>query len=1004
MISFLKKSAFIWLLLPCSLFAQQATLNGTITDANSGEALIGANARLLQSGGAQVTGAATDADGKFSIKAPAGAYTLTVSYTGYETKSLPVTLRAGQTESIRVGLTEQGIELDQVVVSASRQAEKVLDAPASVTVLNTRDIQAATGPTITAALRNVEGVDAAQTGIGHFELVLRGFNNAFSGAAYTLVDYRQSGVPSLNLNSQSMMPISNIDVERIEVVRGPGSALYGPGVDSGVIHFITKNPFEHKGTTISLGGGQNKTGIGLLRHAGTIGNKFGYKINGRFTTAEDFYMDPTNYLDYVQLNTNSDGLVVVPDPANTSNLLAYQASTDGGTITNVTSSYSQAQLQSLRDVPRERETIYRNVNGMVEYRFKPGVSLIGNAGISNARGAFQSGIGNLQADGFGYSYGQLRFQANNFFISASLNKNAAGNSYVYGNRKLGADGNPLMGQEGIVVDKSAKWNLQAQYDWAASTKLRVIAGTDFQYTQPNTEGTIYGRNEIVNGVDQNLHISEYGAYAQAQYDLSKKIELTLAARGDYNNIIDKFNISPRFAAVYKVKPGHTLRATFNNAFSSPTNNSLFLDIPARVTTLSLTGIPTVIRARGSVSGFTFPTNAAYPNGGFVATGVQPWNLGQPVPAQLRHQDVYGYLLSGLLPSTASASDWARVLENRLNRPANSITNQQATDIRNALVATQPDDVIGAIYLNPLTRNPMDVNNVPKLDQTTTQTYEIGYKGILKNKLLLAVDAYYTKKKNFVGPLLIEAPLVLANGFSTTDLTNDILSAYNGSTTLVNALNAVGATPTQMASGVVGTSLNNFNGRMPVGIVAPVENANAAGQMPELMLAYRNFGNLSLWGTDFSFRYIANKSLTIFGNTSYVSDNFFDENDLKVQGTGLYVAYNAPQFKFKLGTDYTHSSGFSGNIAFRWSEAFPVASGPYVGGIPCIGTCSPTVTDDVGVEQLSVLDLGAGYQFKGSLNGMRLDVSMNNALDAKVREFYGAPAVRRYATARLTYTF
>ena len=117
-------------------------------------------------------------------------------------------------------------------------------------------------------LRNVTGVDMAQTGVNRYEVVLRGFNNVFTGATYVMTDYRRAAVASLGLNDYSLMPISQIDLERIEVVRGPGSALFGAGVDAGVIHFISKDPFTHPGTTVRVGGGLRNALTASLRHAG----------------------------------------------------------------------------------------------------------------------------------------------------------------------------------------------------------------------------------------------------------------------------------------------------------------------------------------------------------------------------------------------------------------------------------------------------------------------------------------------------------------------------------------------------------------------------------------------------------------------------------------------------------------------------------------------------------------------------------------------------------------
>src|SRR5690606_6241362 len=113
-------------------------------------------------------------------------------------------------------------------------------------------------------------------------------------SAYVLTDYRQGAIASLGVNGYNFMPINSIDLERVEVVRGPGSALYGPGVDAGVIHFISKDPFTYPGTTVSVAGGERSLISAQARHAGVVGERFGYKVVGSYLQAKDWELDPAN--------------------------------------------------------------------------------------------------------------------------------------------------------------------------------------------------------------------------------------------------------------------------------------------------------------------------------------------------------------------------------------------------------------------------------------------------------------------------------------------------------------------------------------------------------------------------------------------------------------------------------------------------------------------------------------------------------------------------------------
>ena len=160
------------------------------------------------------------------------------------------------------------IELEQVSVTASRRREKVLEAPASVAVVSASRIKDRVASTVAEHLKSVRAVDVAQTGLGASHAVVRGFNNVFSGSLLTLVDNRIARIPSLRVNAYSLIPTSNEDIEQIEIVSGPGSALYGPNSANGVMHILTRSPFASQGTTVSIGGGERSVLLGSLRHAG----------------------------------------------------------------------------------------------------------------------------------------------------------------------------------------------------------------------------------------------------------------------------------------------------------------------------------------------------------------------------------------------------------------------------------------------------------------------------------------------------------------------------------------------------------------------------------------------------------------------------------------------------------------------------------------------------------------------------------------------------------------
>lgn len=902
-------------LLAPAAWAQTATLFGVVSDATDGLPLAGANVILTSDGTTMVDGTASNIDGNYRMEGiQPGSYVLVVRFVGYREVAIPVTLSAGQTEQIDFELGQIGFDLDAVVVTASRQAEKVLDAPASISVLSAREVQQDVAPSSVEALRNTTGVDMAQTGVDRREVVLRGFNNAFSGATYVLTDYRQSAVPSLGVNIYSLMPGMTIDIERVEVVRGPGSALYGAGVDAGVVHFITQDPFTSPGTALSLIGGERSMFGGQIRHAGVINDRFGYKITGAYTQADDWELDPDDPEDAEQLDTDL--------------------------------------------IPRNNDFQKLNLNGLVQYRVSPRTTVTADGGFSALTATVLSGVGTVQADGFGYSYGQVRLQSGALFAQVYFNKNNAGDSFVYAT-DLDGDGVP-----DPVVDNSVQTNAQVQYDFAFNEgRQRFIVGADFENTASDTDGTIHGRNE-----DENT-ITEYGVYGQGAIELTPELELTLALRGDYNNIFETFQLSPRAAAVYKLGLAHSVRATYNRAFSSPGSNSLFLDIVGQTQNFG-GGRRLIFQGRGSFEGFTFDDYRANNTIRFFL----------PVDGFFR-QDFAADAVP-LLPIFLATAGGLPTADPADLGPLGDLTPQQLGALAQALVglAGQIQGTTGVVLGFPAGEGLRFVDgpeDIDPLEQTTSQVFEVGYKGLFAERMLFAVDGYYVTKENFVGPLTLESPIAVA-ATAGGQLRNQLAGLVTQD--MLDQL-GLGITVEQLFTVFSGLASR------PVGVVQPDQELTDDPNTVAGFLAYRNYGDLTYWGLDASAQFIVNDNIDLFGNVSVVSDDFFDPEELDEEGTDLTLALNASTLKVKFGGSYRKPGSFNVNASGRYTEGFPVVSGPYIGDL----------------ESYFLLDVGAGYDFARTLPGLRFDVTVQNVLDNEHREFIGAPLLGRMAMARLTYS-
>ena len=271
------------------IFAQN-TISGTVLD-EDGNALFGASIVLKGTS----NGTVSNEDGSFSLRTNAQLpIELEISFVGFET--LSYTYNSFDAQTFRLNF---GNRFDEIIVSASRKAEKLQEAPAAVSVISAAQVSKSGGSiSPVRALINSPGVELQQQTGQRIKVSLRGASGIFSTNVFPMLDYRSLISPGLEFFDSQNSPLNTIDLERVEVVLGPGSALYGPDVTTGVIHFISKDPFKHPGTTVELIYGSRANKKVGIRHAGKNDPEtFGYKFNFRYQEGRDFTLDPNDAQD-----------------------------------------------------------------------------------------------------------------------------------------------------------------------------------------------------------------------------------------------------------------------------------------------------------------------------------------------------------------------------------------------------------------------------------------------------------------------------------------------------------------------------------------------------------------------------------------------------------------------------------------------------------------------------------------------------------------------------------
>ncbi len=280
-------------------YAQSITLSGTVVDQENNP-IPGAGVAVK---GKQI-GTTTDADGRFSFstteKAP---LTLVVSYIGYTTQERQIN---GSASGLNFRLEANVILGQEVVVSASRTPERILESPVSIERMNIAAIREVAAPSFYDAIQNIKGVEMSTQSLTFRSYNTRGFNANGNTRFNQLIDGMDNQAPGLNFSVGNIVGITELDVDNVELLPGASSALYGAGGINGTLLMTSKDPFKYPGASF-----QYKTGVNHVndpnsnaqpfnqidaRLAKSWNNKFGVKFAFSFLQAKDWY--GTNYSNF----------------------------------------------------------------------------------------------------------------------------------------------------------------------------------------------------------------------------------------------------------------------------------------------------------------------------------------------------------------------------------------------------------------------------------------------------------------------------------------------------------------------------------------------------------------------------------------------------------------------------------------------------------------------------------------------------------------------------------
>ncbi len=934
--------------IPGALAAQQGVLTGRVTDLGTGNPLSGAQVQVQ--GGSQGLGGLSDAEGVFRISLPPGRYALVVEFLGYRTERIDGNqVRAGETTTVDFPLTSAALALDGLVVSASRGTpEKQVEAPATTHLVGSIEIQERSVTTPVDHLRSAPGVDIITHGVQATNVVLRGFNNIFSGSLHALTDYRLAGVPSLRVNLLHFVPSNNDDIDRMEVVLGPGSALYGPNTANGVLHILTKSPLESQGTTVSLAGGERSVMQGSFRTAFLVNRRLGVKFSGQYIQGQEW--------EYLDLGEQAARTAALANPASCVGSLLIRG------FDNATAQASCTRV-GLRDFDFSRF----GFEARADYRFAEDGTAVLTYGLTDATGIELTGLGAGQTGGWTYQFLQGRMRKGRFFTQAYYNASDAGSTYLL------RDGVPL-------VDQSKLYVAQAQHGFDLfDGRQDFTYGVDFFATRPDTKGTINGSYEDKDNTD------EWGFYVQSKTELTPKLDLIVAGRLDSHSGLPEDVFSPRAALVFQPTDEQSFRFTYNRAFSTPSSLNSYLDISAGAApNAQLAALGYTLRAFGTGS-----TGFSFQNADGSLKGMRsPFNPGGS---------------NQLLPVDVSVM-WPLAVGAAANIAAAKGTPLPASVVQLLGSLHPTGSNVGISVLDPVTLavTPLEstsIRDVPAIRESYTETLELGWQGVIGNQLRLMADVYHQRIKDFTSPLTLTTPLLLLDGVDVASyITVPLVTALTQQFIAAGLDPATAQAQAQAQAAVLVPQLAAGIGAVPVGVVSSPE---VGAQGADLIVTYLNMGGMNYWGADLGFSWFVDDKWTVNGTYAYVSEDYF-EVDGVLPGTKEPVALNSPKNKGTLGLAYRNvPMGFNAEARLRFTAEFPAVSAGYA-GTKCLlkeGE-QPGLFDQDCVSASTLLDVNVGYLIPDTRATIQLSVS--NLLDSDYRSFVGVPDIGRFAMLRVKY--
>lgn len=715
-------------------FAQNIIISGTVTDKRTSEPLAGVAITVK----GKARGALSNENGIFKLttteKTP---LTIVITYVGYQPSEQTVN---GPTSDLKIRLDKQAVLGQEVVVAASRTPEKILESPVSIELLGAAAVRESAAPSFYDALVNLKGVESSTQSLTFRSLNTRGFNANGNVRFNQFIDGIDNQAPGLNFSVGNIVGISDLDIESAELLPGASSALYGAGGTNGTLIMNSKNPFTYPGLSYSYKVGVNHVDSYermispfedmSLRFAKAWNNKFALKTNISYLEANDWqaqnysnYNSATNSIKPGARDTDPayDGVNVYGDEP-TNSLL----SKIGGQIVTRTG-YNE------RDLVDYGTKSFKTSNAL-HYKFGRGFEAIAQANWGTGTSIY-TGTARYSLRNFIVGQYKLELKGDNFFVRGYTIRENSGDTF----------------QATVLASRiNEDWKSSIvwfnQYNSAYQDAIRYTSAAE-AHNMARTRADI-GRPES----------------GSAQFETLKKKFVTQPIGGSTSGakFNDKSNLY-HYEGMYNFtnmlnKAVEVVAGASYRTFNLNSEGTLFDDLNGKITINEY--------------------------GGYVQAAKKVLQDKLKLTASTRYDKSQNFD-GRVTPRFSAVYTVAR---------NNNIRASYQTGFRNPTNQDQYIDLIVKADVRLIASLPamLDKYNLrtnpgytytsikagaPQkyifgdLKPESVQAYELGYKGLLTDKLLVDVSGYYNSYKDFISQLIVVQPGGVSSGDDPLGLTS-----------------------------------------------------------------------------------------------------------------------------------------------------------------------------------------------------------------------------------------